>query len=562
VSTPQPEHASGERATPGSNAFAVAGTRTKDGRAIVANDMHLMLTAPGIWYRVRLAWPGHDLEGLSLPGVPLIVQGTNGHVAWAFTNLTADLADLVIVERDPADRERYLTPEGSEPFERRSVRIGAGAAAEDIELRSTRYGPIVESRSDGTMLALRWASLREGGLDCGLFALADAQTLEEALDTARRWMGPPQNFLVATQDGRIGWTIAGALPDRESRTPGIVSWRDAPMWRGVLDPSAKPTIVDPATGILTSANQLSIAPTGPLAAVIGADEANGDRAHRLAELLGARRDWTEAELHAVQLDVYSPRLVRWRDALLAALDQNAMLPPAAVRAREILRTWNGEVTADASAPVLLDATRGACRQRFAQALAETASRSGHPIEVATLAAVIDDEALLRILEEHPDHLRAGAQAWNTIASEILVAATNASLFPAAEGAEPVFRTRGEVNRAAIRHPAADALGAAARIAEMPRTPLPGHPTTVRVQTPSFGASQRSVVSPAHLADAILVTPAGQSGLPTSPHFRSLHRPWQDGTAYPLRPGEATARVLLVAKKPAAADGKAETTRTQ
>jgi penicillin amidase len=75
----------------------VAGSRTKDGRAIVANDMHLMLTAPGIWYRVRLEWPQHELEGLSLPGVPLIIQGSNGYVAWAFTNLTADLSDLIVV---------------------------------------------------------------------------------------------------------------------------------------------------------------------------------------------------------------------------------------------------------------------------------------------------------------------------------------------------------------------------------------------------------------------------------------------------------------------------------
>lgn len=561
---------------PGSNAFAVAGSRTKDGRAIVANDMHLMLTAPGIWYRVRLLWPEHTLEGLSLPGVPLIVQGTNGHVAWAFTNLTADLADLIVVEADPTDPTRYQTNSGSQPFATRVVRVGTGTSAEEVTLRTTEFGPIVETREDGTMLALRWAPLREGGLDCGLFELANAKTLDDALATARGWHGPPQNFLVADNSGRIGWTIAGALPDRSDRTSRIVSWRDAPEWRGTLDPGAKPTIVDPAEGILTSANQLSLAPAGPIASLIGADEAHGDRAFRIAELLRARQDWTEVDLHGVQLDVRSPRLVRWRDAIVAALgeklaqeeiahaknanESNASderSAPAAdltssALAVELLRAWNGDVSVNASAPVLLDAVRSGLRRAMAEALAADARVRGVEIDAQQIVMALDDEALLRILETRPPHLLPRGQYWSALTQELLDAAATASFVPASGEKPAGFRTRGEVNRAAIRHPAADALGAAARLAEMPRAPLPGHPTTVRVQTPSFGASQRSVVSPSREDEAILVTPAGQSGLPTSPHFRSLHKSWQDGTPYPFRPSEPTARIRMAAEKKDAA----------
>jgi len=334
-----------------------------------------------------------------------------------------------------------------------------------------------------------------------------------------------------------------------------VSWRTAPMWRGVLDAGAKPTIMDPPSGILTSANQLSIAPAGPLAAVLGADEAHGDRAYRIAELLASRHDWSEADLHAVQLDVLSPRLVRWRDALLAALGDNSTLPTAAARACETLRAWNGEVTVDTSASVLTDAVNQALRSEIARALAAASERNGRPIDRHILAAAINDEALLRILETRPEHLFPATDTpsdnWSMLAARLISTAADSALLAAKDGADPAFRTRGEMNRAAIRHPAADALGAAARIAEMPRTPLPGHPTTVRVQTPTFGASQRSVVAPGYPEDAILVTPAGQSGLPTSPHFRSLHRPWQDGKPYPMRPGKATARVRLVAKSEAA-----------
>lgn len=538
---------------PGSNAFAVAGSRTKDGRAIVGNDMHLALSAPGIWYRIALAWPDARLVGLSLPGVPMIVQGTNGAVAWAFTNLTADLADLILVDVDHADPTRYLVDGGSEPFTVESTTVGSGTAATQLVIRTTRWGPVVEDLADGRVIALRWIFNADGAVDCGIFDMARARTLEQALDVMRDWNGPPQNALVASADGRIGWTIAGSLPARSRATHTLVRWRDAPEWKGVLAPDAKPRIVDPPSGVLTSANQLSITPSGALASVIGHDEASGDRAFRLRERLLARTDWTEAELHAVQLDVHSARLVRWRDAVLAALPPS-IDGPRGIAAREVLRAWDGQVSVDASAPEIIDACRRALRALYAESMGEEASDA------------IEDEALLRMLESRAPHLAPGRKgAWTAIASTVLAQAADAVVIeprivePSGKDAKPpsgpspdpsdgssiVFRKRGAANTAAIRHPAADILGAAARLAEMPRAPLPGHPTCVRVQTPGFGASQRSVVSPSHLENAIMVTPCGQSGLPTSPHFRDLHPYWQRGEAYPLLPGSATSRIELV-----------------
>ena len=527
---------------PGSNAFAIAGGRTRDGRAIVGNDMHLALTAPGIWYRVRLEWPGGTLVGLSLPGVPLVVQGTNGRVAWGFTNLTADLSDLVIVEPDPADGTRYLVEGGSEPFESREVTIGAAPRDEKLVLRRTRFGPVVGALPDGRVLAMRWPFLEPGSLDCGLFDLCMADSLDAALAAARSWRGPPQNTLVASDDGRIGWTIAGSLPARSAPTPAPVPWRSAPTWSGIIAAESKPLIVDPPSGILTSGNQLPIAPAGPLAAVLGCDEAAGDRAFRMRELLAARSDWTESELHGVQLDVRSPRLLRWRDAIIAALPQQ--LEDAVARdARDRLRAWNGAVDVDAQAPEVIDAFRREVRGAVAALVAP-----GSP-------EAIEDEPVLRAFETRAANLLPSAEGdWSAFAARTLAVSATRVRVGNADAAR--FRTRGEANVSSIRHPAADALGALSRVAEMPKVGLPGHPTTVRVQTPSFGASQRSVVSPSHLADAILVTPAGQAGLPTSPHFRSLHGPWQKGEAFPLLPGDAARRIELersIASDDAAAD---------
>jgi penicillin amidase len=313
----------------------------------------------------------------------------------------------------------------------------------------------------------------------------------------------------------------------------------------------KPTIVDPPSGILTSGNQLSIAPTGALAAVLGGDEAHGDRAYRLRELLSARSDWDEVSLHGVQLDVRSPRLMRWRDAILAALG-DATLRELSAAARTELEDWDGEVTASSTAPGIIDGFRGAMTQAFvAQLAVKFADR--RELDFNGTVGAFDDEAMLRILEsrsanligsDKPDAWAVATAGWLGVAAERARVET-----PAAGAAAPtqparIFATRGERNRLSMRHPAADSLGAAARLAEMPKAPLPGHPTCVRVQTPRFGASQRSAVSPAKLEDAVLVTPGGQSGLPTSPHFRNLHPWWQDGKPYPLLPRETKRRIAL------------------
>ncbi|MEY3143391.1 MAG: hypothetical protein RLY21_1884 [Planctomycetota bacterium] len=536
--------------TPGSNAFAVAGSRTRDGRAIVGNDMHLALMAPNFWYRVDLQWDGGRLIGLSLPGVPAIVQGTNGHVAWGFTNLTADLADVIAIERDPANPANYLAKGGAKPFVRRSVTIGGGASKAELEVLSTEFGPVVATLPDGRLLAVRSPILIDGAIDFGLFDMADATTLEAALACARRWKGPPQNVLVASSDGRIGWTISGALPLRARTTPRIIDWRDAEPWRGSIPMDEKPTIVDPPSGVLTSGNQLSVAPAGSLVAVLGGDEAQGDRAYRLREILVARSDWDESALHGVQLDVRSPRLLRWRDAIIAALGDED-LAEFFEKARTELVNWDGDVTVSTSAPVIIDAFRREFAGDFASWLAASDSGRKHGLTAEEARAALDDEAILRILEARPAHLACdpGTHGWRWSVREWLARAADSSRAAAPRGtpaAEPTgaFATRGERNRLSMRHPAADALGAAARLAEMPKAPLPGHPTCVRVQTPRFGASQRSVVSPAKLADAVLVTPGGQSGLPTSPNFRNLHAWWQDGKPYPLLAGDTKKRVEL------------------
>jgi len=202
----------------GSNNWAIAGRLTADGDAIVADDMHLGLATPNIWYRASMAWQDsrpRRVTGLTLPGVPSLVAGSNGDVAWGFTNTNGDWSDLVVVERDPADPSRYRTSSGMQTFEvvQETIAVKGGESV-PVEIRETIWGPIVSHDSHGNDYAVAWVPLREGGMNLALGGVETAETLEQLFDVATHAGIPAQNMVAAQRDGRIGWTIAGRIPRR------------------------------------------------------------------------------------------------------------------------------------------------------------------------------------------------------------------------------------------------------------------------------------------------------------------------------------------------------------
>ncbi len=238
---------------PGSNNWAVSGKHTADGRALVADDMHLGIRVPHIWYRASLVWPdaegkSHSMTGVSLPGTPAIVVGSNGHVAWGFTNSEGDWVDVVIVEVDPDDKDSYLTPDGPRKFEHvtESIKV-KDAADEKLEIVSTIWGPIIDHDHQGRPRAIRWVAHDPDGVNMGLMRMESADNLEDALRLANLSGSPAQNFVVADDQGRIAWTILGRIPQRvgfDGRLP--TSWADGShRWDGYLAPEEYPRIVDP-----------------------------------------------------------------------------------------------------------------------------------------------------------------------------------------------------------------------------------------------------------------------------------------------------------------------------
>lgn len=530
----------------GSNSMAIAGNRSRTGSAILGNDMHLPLRVPAVWYRVSLRWTHGRLDGLSLPGVPGIVAGSNGSIAWGCTNVEGDFEDWIIIETDPADPDRYRTPEGgTEEFGRLVEQFEVrGGQSQRAEYRTTRWGPVSMTDFKGRALVARWIAQDSDRTNINIFNLFAARTIEEGVAAAASWYGPPQNVLLASSTGRIAWVVSGSIPKRTGFDGSYpVSWANKGVgWSGWLDEKDRPKVIDPPGGVLYTANQRTVAPAQAL--LLGRGWANPSRAARLADLLTppSAGPFDEATVHRIQLDTRRAQMDFYRDLAVAAADA-APQDLELAGCRRVLAGWNGTADADQNAFALLKIFRNHLRSRILDWLTEPCIKADKSFRYRWFN---EEEPIRQILEARPPHLLPpGHDNWEGfIRSALLDSVKTLGETGPKKGLETTW---GEINRAKIEHPVASALawipGLSERI-NMPRDPLPGDGLSVRVQTAEFGASQRLAVSPGHEESGICVLPCGQSGHPLSPHYRDLHADWVNGHATPLLPGTAVTILTL------------------
>jgi penicillin amidase len=527
---------------PGSNNWAVSGAHTRDGAALLANDMHLGLSVPNTWYRTSLAW-GTALEwrvaGVTLPGVPSLVVGSNGHVAWGFTNTTADWSDIVLLEIDPRDPTRYRTPGGWTAFTTRDEQVVvAGGSAQTVQVRETIWGPVIDPDARGRSRAVAWVPLRDGGLNYALTGLETARTLEEALAVGTQAGVPAQNLVVATRDGRIAWSIAGRIPRRvgfDGRTP--VSWADGSRgWDGWLTPAEYPRVVDPPAGRLVTANNRLVA-GADLARLGDGGYDPGARARQIADGLARVERATPADMLAIQLDDRALFLDRWRTLLLEILAEPAEPQAGNAGGRDELRrvveqTWTGRASVDSAGYRLV--------REFRQHVAELVLsplfadvRKADPAYPVT-GGRLGEGPLWALVSARPAHLLATEfSTWQ----ELLLAAADRAMAGARQASGGLAaHTWGRFNASRIQHPLSRAVPQLARWLDAPRPELSGDSHMPRVQTPDFGASERFAVSPGREGDGYFHMPGGQSGHPLSPHYLDGHRAWIEGRPTPFVPG--------------------------
>jgi len=521
----------------GSNNFAVAGALTADGRAILADDMHLGLRAPNLWFRVRLRYPDPaapdgqvDVSGFSLPGLPAIVVGSNGHVAWGFTNSYIDNADFMPVAAGA---------EGVQVHEER-IRV-AGGADVSLRVRETAWGPILRERADGSGEALRWTAQLPGAVSMAFADMARAGDLDDALKIADRAGIPTQNLLLADAKGRIAWRLIGARPDRAADCPPSSFTTVAPAhcapWAIRSDQS--PALVDPPSQRLWTANG-RVLDGADLAVAGNAGYDLGARGRQIRDDLNAKQRFSERDLLAIQVDDRAVFLERWWTLLRQVVEYSD--DPALKRLEAASRQWEGHASAEAVSYRIARGFRSKVQDIITTALLAPAKQSlGEDYLEPKLAQV--EGVLWPLVSEQPAHLLPAPYAdWNALLAD---AARQAETELAEKGADLSRRTWGERNTAAICHPISRALPAFARPwLCMPADALPGDSNLPRVQGPSFGASQRMVVSPGHEADGIIHMPGGQSGHPLSPFWGAGHEDWVHGRPTPFLPGKVRYTLVL------------------
>ena len=538
----------------GSNSFAVSGQHTATGAAMLANDMHLGFNVPHIWYRAALVWGDgatrRRLDGVTLPGAPFLVVGSNGHVAWGFTDAYVDTADVIVTETDSIAQIQYRTARGWVNIEDRSDPIKVkGRAPEPFTARWTEWGPIFAGPEDGRYLVLRWVAHDAEATNLNIMELETAQTAAEAVEILHRTGIPHENAVIADAAGAVAWTIVNRLPRRvgyDGRLP--VSWAFGDRrWDGWLA-SAEIPVVQPADGLLWSANNRAVG--GDAFARLGdsgTDE--GARASQIRDdlraLAGSGKKLTPADLLGIQLDDRAKFLERWQKFLLAVLDDEAVArKPARGELRDAVREWNGHAAPGSAAYRIVRAFR---EHAAARALAPFVGGAEERWEDFSLGRLHYEDALWQLVHEQPARLLNPAHtSW---AALLLAAADDVLADADRAGLSPRRFTWGARNVLAMRHPFSTFLpGPLAHLLDMPATPLAGDSDMPMVQNPHHGQSERLVVSPGHESEAIFQMPGGQSGHPLSPYYRAGHEAWVRGDPAPLQPGPAQHTLVLTPEK--------------
>jgi len=536
---------------PGSNSFAVAGAHTTSGTALLANDMHLNLNVPHTWYRAVLGWTdaagaAHRLVGLTLPGTPALAVGSNGRIAWGYTNSNIDTLDVVMVETETIAQLFSRTSHGYSEIEDRPDPIKVkGAQPVPFTARWTEWGPIFSSPGKGRYLALRWSAHDPAATNLDALDFETATNAAEAVAIAHRTGMPNQNLLVADSSGTIAWTLTGKIPRRfgyDGRFP--VSWAYGDRkWDGWLKPEEIPVIINPPEGLLWTANQRLIG--GEAYARLGdGGYAYGSRGRQIRDDLrrfAAGHKAAPVDLLAIQLDDRALFLDRWQEFLLAILTDEAVAEKGARgELRDAVRHWNGHASPDSAAYRLVRSFRLKVADRVLTPFFERAREVYPGFSYQNFQY---DDALWQLTHEQPARLlNPGHPSWESL---LLAAADDVLAETDQAGVAPARYTWGQLNTLRMRHPFSSFLpGLFARFLNMPTQQLPGGADMPRVQSAVHGASERLVVSPGREAEGIFHMPGGQSGHPLSPYYRAGHDAWVKGEPTPLLPGSTQHTLVL------------------
>ncbi len=532
---------------PGSNNWAISGSISKSGGAILANDMHLGISVPNTWYRAQLIYRDADKDvrvvGVTLPGAPLVVVGSNESVAWGFTNTYGDWSDVIRLQQP--DPEHYVTTDGVKALQHREETIYVkDEPAIKLDIAETEWGPVIYQDATGRSYVYRWVAHDvEQAINLGLAKLETAQSALEALSIAKTTRIPAQNFVVADKHGGIGWTIAGAIPRRVGFSGRLPSeWHDgAQRWDGYLSVGEYPEVVNPIDGRIWTANARVV--SGEALAIVGDGGYDlGARAQQIRNGLFSLLKADERDMLAIQLDDRAVLLARWQQHLTQVLnDKNIEGNEQRKAFRDLIVKWEGRATIDSVSYRLVRGFRFLLRDAVYKAWLADVYKVNPHFRSSWLSGQWES-VLWKVINDKPAHLL--PQPYTTWDEFELAVLDKQIEVLTKKDKHLERRTWGEKNTVAIQHPLARFIPFVGRYLNAPLTPLAGDANMPRVVGANNSASERLVVSPGHEANAIFHMPTSQSGHPMSPYFMVGHEAWVKGEPTPLLPGDALYSLYL------------------
>jgi penicillin amidase len=509
----------GRDVQPGSNAWAVAGSRTSAGKPILSNDMHLELSLPGIWYTTQLSAPGLEVAGVALPGAPGVIVGHNQRIAWGITNLGFDVQDLYLEKIDERTG-RYLYQGKIEQARGERERIEVkGRAPVELTVWVTRHGPLFVAEGKERM-SLRWTAAEPNFLQYPFLDIDRAANWQQFTAAIARLSGPGSNFVYADVDGNIGYHAAGFLPKRHGFTG------DAPVdgssgdfeWDGFIPFDELPSAFNPPSGVIVTANQNPFPAAYPYQ--VGGNFATAYRAAQIRDLLTARKGWSAGDMIAVQKDVYSAFDHFLASQLVEAYARRKAHSTDLDAVSRILRDWNGQMDKGLAAPFVTTLAY----QHIRTAVVERAA-PGKGVQYTREVGAAIVEKLLR---ERP-------AAWFDDYDEMLLRALADAVEEGKriEGNDIAKWQYGRALRVRIDHPVTHQVPLIGHYFDIGPVPMSGSPTTVKQTTARLAPSMRMTADTADWERSLLNLVTGESGQVLSRHFRDQWDPYYYARTFPM-----------------------------
>ena len=408
-----------------SNEWVIDGTRSATGKPLLANDPHLELNIPILWYLARITTPDMTISGATAPGAPLVLLGQNGHIAWGFTTTDSDTQDLFVETAAPGQPEHYQTPDGAQPIRMETVAIKVkDAAPVEMVRRETRHGPVISGigqeiegiAPNDAIVSLAWTGLSAEDTTAEAFYRINlARNKDEFLQALRLYKSPAQNIVYADREGTIGFVNAGAVPVRKSgdgRYPadGASGGND---WTSMVPFEGWPQLFNPPAGAIVNANNAVVPPDYPH--WFGLDQSAGYRAKRISELLGAKPLHDIDSMAAIQMDIQA---VHARDLVPFLL---RLQPETAVerQALELLKGWDFAAHRDRPEPLILDWWLRRMNEHLLKSgLDSVAPMSGALNASVVVALLRRPDGFCRTGEAGPDCMKAVQSAFRETLDEL------------------------------------------------------------------------------------------------------------------------------------------------